>query len=49
MEPKIFWSATGGKGFQPGETIPGEKTLILMGDWCSKTDTSKPKETTAVV
>ena len=33
MEPKIFWSAYGGKGRHVAYI---NKTLILMGDWCGE-------------
>jgi len=48
MEPKIFWSALSGKGLAD-KRVFCNKTLILMGDWCRKADTEKPKEIPAKV
>jgi hypothetical protein len=48
MEPKIFWVRQDGQGSRR-ETVLSNKTLILMGDWCRKADTEKPKETPAKV
>lgn len=46
MEPKIFWTAKSGRGFQrqPRQLI---QALILMGDWCSRELTLKRNEITA--
>ena len=58
MEPKIFWSASSGKGrgekrfFQQDlnpDGPPARRAYTSESDWCRKADTEKPKETPAKV